>query len=517
MKAIVLCICLSGIAETEEPQVLSRNGVSERLAVATAIGEPIVTSKALEWRYQVRNASEQDIWLCASVGEYSCEAFMAASDETLLIRRRFAIVPERHLAANPSARYVRVPSGGVRTELMSFRLPIQPQYVFSARREERTTIEYGVRLVLEIGYYAGDLPGIVFELLSRPETVSETYSERSQAREHGLSHSLAGMPEAFLGSDNEGRGSKREWISVPYTWGGIKGERVLRLSADGLRIPYLEQDRSVERPGLSMCTRMEMKFKRPAIECLFPFSSEQDLLSPGEKQYLHSLDTVVISDRRALDPFIAGIRKGIWDAFVWDHGVTELKCYGGDQHVISLMMYNGLEIVMPWGQAFAYEHPEGLRSLRMATPEIRSLDARVQCGTNLHDMWYRLRLYHRVRAASSLRSTAEMLEVYPRPEDWCRDISFTYSHLSEQALMRAYQCPSASKGKCHYAMNPNCKYESPADMVLLFETKAGWNKHGGPKTFTFDNHDPRGGLVLLNDGTVKFIRTEEELQQLRWK
>ncbi len=30
-------------------------------------------------------------------------------------------------------------------------------------------------------------------------------------------------------------------------------------------------------------------------------------------------------------------------------------------------------------------------------------------------------------------------------------------------------------------------------------------------------HNPKGGLVLLNDGTVKFIRTEEELKQLRWK
>ena len=49
------------------------------------------------------------------------------------------------------------------------------------------------------------------------------------------------------------------------------------------------------------------------------------------------------------------------------------------------------------------------------------------------------------------------------------------------------------------------------------ELKAGWNQHGGPELFTFDNHDPRGGCVLLNDGTVKFIRTEEELKQLRWK
>jgi hypothetical protein len=34
----------------------------------------------------------------------------------------------------------------------------------------------------------------------------------------------------------------------------------------------------------------------------------------------------------------------------------------------------------------------------------------------------------------------------------------------------------------------------------------------GPDLFTFDNHDPKGGCVLLNDGTVKFIRTKEEAE-----
>ena len=66
-------------------------------------------------------------------------------------------------------------------------------------------------------------------------------------------------------------------------------------------------------------------------------------------------------------------------------------------------------------------------------------------------------------------------------------------------------------------MNADCEPNSPGDTVLLFETTTGWNQHGGPESFTFDNHDPRGGLVLLNDGTVKFIRSEPQLRQLRWE
>jgi hypothetical protein len=51
----------------------------------------------------------------------------------------------------------------------------------------------------------------------------------------------------------------------------------------------------------------------------------------------------------------------------------------------------------------------------------------------------------------------------------------------------------------------------------MFKTKAGWNQHGGPELFMLDNRTPKGGCVPLNDGTIKFIRTKEELAQLRWK
>ena len=68
-----------------------------------------------------------------------------------------------------------------------------------------------------------------------------------------------------------------------------------------------------------------------------------------------------------------------------------------------------------------------------------------------------------------------------------------------------------------YAMNPNCRVDSDPNVVLPFETKAGWNQHGGPEPFSFDNHDPKGGCLLLNGDIVKFIRTEEELRQFRWQ
>ena len=114
--------------------------------------------------------------------------------------------------------------------------------------------------------------------------------------------------------------------------------------------------------------------------------------------------------------------------------------------------------------------------------------------------------------------------VYPKPDKWCDSILNGYRFVTgpdeddgKLFIKDLYKCPCIKKGKCNYAINPNCKPDSQTDMVLLFETKNGWNQYGGAELFTFDNHDPKGGCVLLNDGTVKFIRTKDELNKLRWK
>ncbi len=135
----------------------------------------------------------------------------------------------------------------------------------------------------------------------------------------------------------------------------------------------------------------------------------------------------------------------------------------------------------------------------------------------------------RLRCASVIESLGRAVRNCPTPNTWADAVVEEPTELFD-ALTAVYgeklardmrgsclQCPSAAPGRCHYAMNANCQPDSPGDMVLLFETKAGWNQHGGPELFTFDNHDPKGGCVLLNDGAVKFIRTEAELHALRWK
>ncbi|MCL5279776.1 MAG: hypothetical protein M1376_07710 [Planctomycetes bacterium] len=479
-----------------------------------ALGEPKVSADTFEWHYQIRNDSAQDIWVCGNLEIHCCEVHLAHDNETLLIQRRLNLPAERLPGLQPFGRYVRLRKGETRTELVSFSLPIQPEYVVSQRRQERP-LEHATHVVLEIGYYAGDLLGMILNSVHEAEMYSRKYPPYLAPEKYDPSYHLGGTTEAFLGLNNEGRASKSEWISVPYTWQTFKGERTLRLAADGVRIPYLEQDRQVPRPDLTKCTRAEMEFTPSALDFFFPYANEQSLLSPSEKQHLQSMHIVVVNDQELLRTLAQEVRKGVRDSFVWEHGAAQLTCYNDDQRLASLRVYDGSKTVTSQGQIFQYEYPGGLRSLSGVTAQVRAFDRRIQCAANLRDLWYRFRLYHRVKGTIPRQPSGEGPKSYPRAAKWCDDISSAYRSLGK-AVLQPLKCPIAD-GRCHYAMNPACAYGSVPNKVLLFETKSGWNQHGGPELFTFDNHDPKGGLVLLNDGTVKFIRTEEELKQLRWK
>ena len=97
--------------------------------------------------------------------------------------------------------------------------------------------------------------------------------------------------------------------------------------------------------------------------------------------------------------------------------------------------------------------------------------------------------------------------------------AYTNSYMSEERYerkMKLHICPSAGEGKSHYAMNPNCEPNSPADTVLLFETEGGWNQFGGPEILTTENHNGEGCNILFNGGYVEFVKTKN-LDKLKWK
>jgi len=136
-------------------------------------------------------------------------------------------------------------------------------------------------------------------------------------------------------------------------------------------------------------------------------------------------------------------------------------------------------------------HPRSVLALRMI------------CGFNLNSLGEAMRIY-----ANNYHNK------YPTADKWC-DLLLQNTKITEKQFVCRGAFRKGDKGRCHYAMNPNCEANSPPRMVLLFETKGGWNQHGGPELLTFENHRVKGCNILFNDGEVGFVKPER-LGELNW-
>jgi hypothetical protein len=368
---------------------------------------------------------------------------------------------------------------------------------------------------------------------------------------------------------NEGLVKRREEeVLIPYTYQEFKGEEVLRTIIDDIKIPYDETIKrsEINPPEMNTCTKVEIQYQPSMLEYFFPYQSQQSLLARQEIEYLQSQSSIVIEDKKVINEFANEVKetKHTEGGIVSEKSKANVIGYHDSSRLTSFVVYDDTSIENKQKQRIKYD--SDLQSLRKFTPQIQSFELRMCCACNLRNLWYRLRFYDRRRksnvpfysnrklggrdpnkpketipvdiaeftkqAESSVeRWKRRLIElrnninlVYPERQRWCDAMEWAFAGpriRSERhevdTRMNVHVCPSVGEGMSTYAINPSCKYDSPPDIVLLFETKTGWNQHGGSELFTFDNHDPKGGCVLLNDGTVKFIRTKEELQQLRWK
>jgi len=442
------------------------------------------------------------------------EVYVGKDNETLFVQRRLD-VPMTGTRNQPIGRYARVPCGQTRAEVLSLTLPMRPRHVLFGVRGLNPA-ERATRIVLEIGYYRGNLPATVFQLLEE----AERNAPQGKATLPAYGTGLVGMTGGtlYFNSSNQGVRARDEQVIIPWTDQSLQGERVLRMRVDDLAVPCSKEYSQPAPIHVTPCKRIEVRFRGSPLGFYFPYPQEQSLLSDREKRSLESIRSLVTEDRRDIMGIAYVASAGAAGVFHTDRGAADLTCHRKDGSVVSFTVYDSAYVVTPDGQVFRCR--EEMEKLRTLSPLVHALDLRMQCAANLKNLWHYFRLYpilkhapkdsefwnghdHGAALAEALK-TGE--KTYPSPDRWC-----------DAAADQQRACPGAGEGKCHYAMNPNCRYDSPGDMVLLFETKAGWNQCGGPKLFTFNNHDPRGGLVLLNDGTVKFIRTKDELRRLRWQ
>ncbi len=108
---------------------------------------------------------------------------------------------------------------------------------------------------------------------------------------------------------------------------------------------------------------------------------------------------------------------------------------------------------------------------------------------------------------------------YPPAETWCDLLAQWVRKASGESVeefRRTYRCPLVSEEDWGYALNPLAKHKGDPDVVLVFESDAGWNGFGGPELLAGKRHGGKGHCVLFADHSVRFVKAEE-LTDLKWK
>lgn len=319
-----------------------------------------------------------------------------------------------------------------------------------------------------------------------------------------LTPSDGGGPDNRVGVSLTKKRMKQQASFVDWdfddTWIISEGKDYPRLQPDAPEPP------EPSPPDLSLCTRVNIKYYPSTLDIVCRRPAERNLLSPEEIKYLQSLETITTDDEDGIRALAHDVDLGSYmgtGGAISAQPIACFVCYDNSERLTSFTLF-GPSISTEEGHWFVYD--KGWPSLRILTSQIQPFHLRMDCARNL-------RILH-----SNFSKYFLDKKTWPSPTEWCDAIVQNYrpKRSRELHISRCFKCPNVPGGKCHYAVNPRCRPSSPPDTVLLFETKAGWNQHGGPELFSFVNHDPKGGCVLLNDGTVKFIRTKEELQQLRW-
>jgi hypothetical protein len=138
-----------------------------------------------------------------------------------------------------------------------------------------------------------------------------------------------------------------------------------------------------------------------------------------------------------------------------------------------------------------------------ALARTRMIAYRMVCGANMAAISKEMILY-----------SGDNKDMYPAPDQWC-DSLIKYDPNFPKKM---FCCKGDKQGPSSYAMNKNIEKlgnNAPPDMVLLFESKPGWNQSGGPELLTTENHQGEGCNITFNDGHTAFIQAKD-INNLRW-
>jgi len=215
----------------------------------------------------------------------------------------------------------------------------------------------------------------------------------------------------------------------------------------------------------------------------------------AECSVVFTIGTIVVAGMTASSlvclPFaMVGLSFGV--IALWQIRRSEGKLTGLASAIFAIVINSALPFV-----ALHFEHVQKTNF---------ELAHRIVCGTHLSELGKAIKNY-----------SDENNGKYPTADKWC-DLLLQFDLATEKQFV----CPSseAGRGQSSYALNKNIvgmkASDISPDVVLLFESKTGWNQFGGPELLALEHHGGEGCNILFNDGHVDFVETDK-LGDLKWK
>jgi hypothetical protein len=284
-------------------------------------------------------------------------------------------------------------------------------------------------------------------------------------------------------------------------------------------------------PDISLCDKVILKpypsvtryvTRRNAKDVGMWNSSEIKLLDSKAELTCTNLSRIAALARVLAQGRFSGVRSGYPRIPYY-----VLVCgYTNNNRNVSFVWYDWINDVSADNDEW-FKYGDSIDLIGTLSPDVHPFLLRAICREHIERLGYILYDY---------------MPNYPNPHVWCDKLSDTIEAIEAKSANidgpdreNSFLCPSShtskqesdsieedgsqccSRRQTHYAINPNCRRDSPGEMVLLFETKPGWNLYGGPELFSLTNHKPKGGCVYFNDGTIRFVRSIKEAKGLRWK
>ncbi len=223
-----------------------------RTTVKIALVTFEVNDHSLKLAYKIKNALNQDIWLCEgirildqpTVRDYDVY-WDPDTDATLVIRKRFEVPDEAagyHIRAYQST-YVRLRPGEERIQAMSLPIPVEPYHILSFWDVHGT---HDVnRVVIDVGVYCCDLPQVIQRICEISELLDcekLTYPDVGMQNTELYDAYFGGLlvSAAFGGLDsfNDAHMADSDRVTLPHLWPISLGERSLKIVVNGVSFSY---------------------------------------------------------------------------------------------------------------------------------------------------------------------------------------------------------------------------------------------------------------------------------------